>query len=294
MKKERNERCDCGSGKKYKNCCLSHETQKQAAERYQASSQKVPTTLITRPEIEKECDDALAILEMGDLDAAKAVAKRLIGLYPHDPIVNYLQGACAFQEEQFADALYYFEKSIRIDPLFSQAHFNLGCIYVNDCMIPKAAMCFRKVLEIEENGSELGARAKEEIEWIEKMVQEHHQLTLDKYLEADGIFEQAFACLKAKQHEEAIFLFQKVLAINPNNVQSYSNMALSQGALGNKSIALECIDKALAIDPAYEPAKKNRLIIEQLAENAKNNTEVKVVSYYREQLANKNAEPVPS
>lgn len=290
MKKERNDRCDCGSGKKYKNCCLLEETQKQADERYQASSQKISTALITRPEIEKECDDALTSIEAGDLDSAKAVAKRLIGLYPHDSIVNYLQGVCAFREDHLTDALYYFEKSIRIDPLFSQAHFNLGCIFIDDCMIPKAVMSFRKVLEIEENESELSARAQEEIQWIEQMIQENHQLTLDQYLEADGIFQQAFACLKAKQHEEAIFLFQKVLTINPNNVQSYSNMALSQGALGNKSIALECIDKALAIDPAYEPAKKNRLIIEQLAENAKNNTEVKVVSYYRERLANKNVE----
>jgi tetratricopeptide (TPR) repeat protein len=49
-------------------------------------------------------------------------------------------------------------------------------------------------------------------------------------------------------------------------VQSLGNLALCHAFLGDKQKALETLDKALAIDPEYLPARQNKAIILALPE----------------------------
>ena len=98
MKLERNESCCCGSGKKYKKCCLHiHLKEKTLSSK---NHQEVPHfTIELRPEVEQACDDALAILEKGDLTSAKKLAAPLILQYPNNHHVLFLQGVCFIQEQ---------------------------------------------------------------------------------------------------------------------------------------------------------------------------------------------------
>jgi tetratricopeptide (TPR) repeat protein len=61
-------------------------------------------------------------------------------------------------------------------------------------------------------------------------------------------------------------LFRTVIEQNPSHVQSYGNLALALANLGQKAAALQCLDKALELDPSYAPARGNRLIVEQMTE----------------------------
>ncbi len=47
-------------------------------------------------------------------------------------------------------------------------------------------------------------------------------------------------------------------------MQSYGNMGLAYAILGNRRKALECLDKAIELDPEYEPAIVNRLAVASL------------------------------
>ena len=61
-------------------------------------------------------------------------------------------------------------------------------------------------------------------------------------------------------------------------------MALAYSALGEQKIALECLDKALLIDPIYATAQQNRKIIAQLEEGEKSFFQTEEISYYKEKL----------
>ena len=89
---------------------------------------------------------------------------------------------------------------------------------------------------------------------------------MEAFIENQKLFDQAFENLKEQRFERAIELFQEVLKQCPDHVQSYGNMALAQAGLGHKAAALASLDKALALDPNYEPARNNRETIASMNE----------------------------
>lgn len=271
MKIERNSLCLCGSGKKYKKCCLILE-------------RKLPQVFSVVSDMQEVCDNALAQIEAGDLLSAEAESERLYNLYPDDHSVNFLRGVCHIQRERYLEAISFFEEAVQINPWFSEAYFNLANLYRLEIKIPESIACFRKIIEIEGKHGDLGKLAKKELDNFEEMFQETSGQTLEEYLQTSTHFNEAFACLRRGDYQEAISLFQQVLALNPNHVQSYGNMALAYSALGEQKMALQYLDKALLLDPAYEPAQQNRKNIIRLKEGEKNSFEMGEVSYYREKF----------
>jgi len=71
--------------------------------------------------------------------------------------------------------------------------------------------------------------------------------------------------------------------INKRHPQSYGNLGLCYAQLGRKSEALEAFDKAIEIDPKYEPAIFNRAVIESLDEGEKLEPEgFMSIDYYKD------------
>ena len=112
------------------------------------------------------------------------------------------------------------------------------------------------------------------------MLQKTSGQTLTEYLQASALFDEAFACLRREEHQKAISLFQQVLALNPDHVQSYGNMALAHSALGEQKY----LDKALSLDPTYEPAQQNQENIIRLKEGEQSPFKMAEVLYYKEKL----------
>jgi tetratricopeptide (TPR) repeat protein len=271
MKIERNSLCPCGSEKKYKKCCITSEHR--------------PFEIISvSSKVLEACDDALAKIEAGDLTSAEIEADRLYDLYPDDHVVLYLQGVCLVQRGHYEEAALYFEDAIQINPWFCEAYLNLAGLYRQEVKMVQSIACYRKVIELDEEHGDLGKLAKKELDLLKKMIQDTSGETLEEYLQAQTLFNDAFECLKRERYKESISLFQQVLAMNPNHVQSYGNMALAHSALGEQKIALQYLDKALLLDPTYEPAQQNREYILQLKEGEKSSFIMQETSYYKEKL----------
>ena len=271
LKTERNSQCSCGSGKKYKKCCLISEPKPiQEVEIFS--------------EIHEACHNALAQIEAGDLFGAEIEAKRLYRLRPDDYMVNFLQGVCNIQRECYPKAISFFEAAIQINPSFCEAYFNLASLYRLEMKIPQSVAYFRKIIEIEGERGDLGKLAKKELNEFEKMLQKTSGQTLTEYLHTSELFDEAFACLTSGEHQKAIAFFQQVLELNPDHVQSYGNIALAYSALGEQKIALQYLDKALSLDPTYEPARQNQEIISQLKEGEKSPFKMAEISYYKEKF----------
>jgi lipoprotein NlpI len=62
----------------------------------------------------------------------------------------------------------------------------------------------------------------------------------------------------------------------------YGNLGICHAQLGHKSDALAAFDKALELDPQYEPAIVNKAMTETLAEGEKLDNKVKTVEYYKD------------
>lgn len=251
----RNDPCGCGSGKKHKKCCLSI---------------KKSTNLFSKdflieinPELDEMCDIISNDIENGDLVSAVDKIADIDRLYPHHHQVKFLQGVVAIQKDNLKEAIACFEEAIQIFPYFSGALHNLGCAYRRTVRLNKAVNCFKQVVEYE-GISDLGLLAQKELDSLKSIIKKNCNLSLEDYLEQEELFNKAFSCLQEKQYESALSLFKEVLKLKPNHVQSYGNMGIAYGMLGDCVNALDCFDKALLLDPDYDVARTNRKVFEYL------------------------------
>lgn len=263
MKPSRNDPCPCGSGKKYKKCCLPREQ----AEHLHSSPPAGHFVAQLRPEVDEAVDRLLQRLERGEGRRVESELRHLLEQYPDYHMTNYAMGVYqAMVAKAPAEAIRFFEKAVAIIPPFAEAHFNLGMATRQIFDIPRAVEAFRAAERYSQDDG-IAEMARKELRWLENtLLKTTSFASLDDYVANARLFDRAFRCLNNRQFAEAIELFQKVLRENPTHVQSYGNLALAYAGLGRRADALACFDHALRLDPRYEPAILNRRVIEQMRE----------------------------
>lgn len=259
----RNHPCPCGSGKKYKNCCLPREQPRRSRPLLREDDYIIEL----RPDVDEAVDRLLQRLERGEGKRVAAEITQLLERHQDYHMTNYAMGvyqATVAREPKLA--IGYLEKAVAIFPQFTEAFFNLGMAARQTCDIPKAVEAFRAAERYSSDG-EIAALARKELQWLERVLLKSTSFpNLDAYVANARLFDRAFECLNRGQHAEAVELFQRVLSENPKHVQSYGNLALAYAGLGRRADALACFDRALELDPHYEPAILNRRITERMRE----------------------------
>ena len=163
----RNEPCPCGSGKKYKKCCLpksasvrhaSAPTAKQrlevAAEHHRAGrladAQAIYEALL---QDDPQLFDALHLsglvaLETGDVELAIDLIGRAIEIKPN--AVYYSNQGNAFKARGEIDAAQdAYRKSLALDPRNAEAQYNLGVVLQGQGICDEAVTCYNAVLEMD-------------------------------------------------------------------------------------------------------------------------------------------------
>ena len=262
----RNDPCPCGSGRKYKKCCLpQHE-----AARPRPITGGTPEHFITelRPDLDDAVDRLLQRLESGE---GKGVGSEVVALYQKHPryhMTNFAMGVYRANVEKDArGAVPFFEKAVQILPPFPEAHFNLGSAAQQSSDIPKAVAAYHMAERYSDGEDGIAELARKELRALEGILTRTSPFqSLDEYLANAELYAEAFQCLLNRRFKQAIDLFKRVLIGNPNHVQSYGNMALAYAGLGNRSEAMACFERAVELDPDYQPALDNRRVIAQMRE----------------------------
>jgi tetratricopeptide (TPR) repeat protein len=231
----------------------------QSATTYQRLKQLQSKKFITEinPELDDLCDDALSLVENGNATQGRAQLEELQRHYPDYHSVLYGLGVCCAMQDKFDDATSFLERAVEIYPLFEHAYYNLGIAYSKTLDLERSVQAYKAVISIDGEHGQVGSQARARIQEFEAMMKESGT-TLSAYLRGHKLFDQGFLALQEKKYETAIGLFAQVLEILKDHVQSYGNMGLAYAILGEKQKALECLNKAIELDPEYEPAIMNR------------------------------------
>jgi len=283
----RNDPCPCGSGKKYKKCCLPREE----AARTTTARDEAPFVAVLRPDLDKAVDRVLQRLDQGEGKRVKSEITELLEQNPDYHLTNYAMGVyLAVVEKVPAAAIPFFEKAGAIFPTFPEAHFNLANAARMALDIPKAVAAYRAAMRYSHDDG-IAEMARKELQRLERILLETTPLpSLDAYLANARLFDRAFECLNRREFGAAAELFQRVLSENPKHVQSYGNLALAYAGLGRRADALACFDRALELDPDYEPAILNRRITLKMLEGEPFvPAAVQSVHYYADRLSHESA-----
>jgi tetratricopeptide (TPR) repeat protein len=199
--------------------------------------------------------------------------------YPEEAFVHYGLGVSRVIREDFDGSIPHFEEAVNLMPEFVGAWHNLGLSYRNKLDIPGAVNCARKVVKHGEPGDAFVIEDQDFLEHTAEIIATDLGLDLDDYLENCLRFDMAYLSMQEGDYERAIDGFKQVVAVEPSSYPALGNLGLCYSALGQRGKALEFLDRALAINPEYEVAAKNKPIIEAIKEGEKLNIPIQTVRW---------------
>ncbi len=234
------------------------------------------------PEVDDKLDDALVMVENGNVQAGEEIISELLKANPELATTHYAMGVVYIAKKQYDESLACFEKAADIFPEFIEAWFNKGTCHQLKMDIEEAIKAFQKVVELGNLKDEFVRHAKNVVTDFEKTVYEEAGISLEVYFGAKDKFEAAHTCMKNEEYEEAVTGFQAVISINPKLPQAYANLGICYAQLDNKSEALKAFEQALALEPEYEPAIFNRDIVASLKEGETFSDKIASLEYYKD------------
>ncbi len=250
----RNDPCPCGSGKKYKQCCLKQQDVRAVSAR---ESARLTQNLRLAAEhyragrllqAEDACKEALRAGPDNPeaLQLLDALSGQLAALHSGQGISLHSQGRL-----EAAAASY--QKALALKPDFAEAHYNLGIVFNDQGKLEEAAKSCRRALafrpDLAEAHSNLG-NALQALGRLDEAVASHRKALALKPDNADWLYNLGIALQEQGGVDEAILCYRKALTLNPGLAQAWYNLhALLLDAEG-VAAAIECMKKAVEASPA--------------------------------------------
>jgi tetratricopeptide (TPR) repeat protein len=258
------------------------KTQKQKKRQVKIKHQVLAQQAEAQPDVENIVDYALEFVVNGELKEARKVLDKLKIKYPRNAYVYYGFGALATADNNVDEALRCFGICIRISPDFVEAHYNMGVAYKNEMKLPEMIDSFKQVVKYGEPDSEIFDNARNMLVELENQIQASDGIDLDTYVKGHSIFEQGVKYMGSADWQMAIAKFNETTGITPNHVQSYGNLGICYSSIGLIKQAIDAFDKAIELDPTYEPALVNRRIVQSFKEGECINKKIEVINYYKD------------
>ena len=246
---------------------------------------EIPKKFIARidPEVDEIVDQAMAMVEKGKVGAAEKIIAGLLIKHPDLHTVQYAMGVICGMKENYDAAIKYFDRAIKIFPYFVEAWFNKATSHQKKFEVREMVYAFQKVIDLGDPKDDFVRHAKNFLFSFAKNIQSESGLSLDAYLQLSEKYESTFSIMEKQQFEKALLGFKEIVAIHPKHTQSWGNMGLCYAFLGQQDEAIAAFDKALEIDPGYEPAIVNRQNVMSLPKGQKlASPNFKSIDYYKD------------
>jgi tetratricopeptide (TPR) repeat protein len=264
MKPGRNDRCACGSGKKYKHCCGMENA-------------AAPPRAATTPH---EIGALVALIEQRRLSEAEHRARALLKAHPTEGMLWKILSVSLVRQGK--DALAALRRTAELLPQDAEAHGNLGAALHDRRRWDEALVSLRRALEIRPRDAQalidaadalrgLG-RARESVALYQRALQIEPR-------SPEGQNNLGNAFLELGQPADAVACYRLALEIKPDDAQVHCNLGNALRQLGQLQEAIGCSRRAIALDPGLSVAHNNLgLILAALGQRAE------AVASYRQAL----------
>ena len=214
-KVERNDPCSCGSGKKYKQCCLKRD---EAL----ATGKRAGTTSVSA-----DLQVALGHHQAGRLPQAEALYRQILQAEPDHHDALHLLGVIAHQAEQNELAVELIGKALSIKPDYAEAHSNMGSALQGQGKLDDAIKHYYKALRIKPDFAEahnnLGNAFKDQGK-LDEAVEHYHKALSIKPDYADAHNNLGFALQMQGKLGQALESYRQALLLKPDYAKAHSNL----------------------------------------------------------------------
>ena len=218
VKPGRNDRCPCGSGRKYKVCCARGDVSQQSIDSetdHAAQATTIPPEAARR---------LIALAGSGQYADMEALAGELVAARPGAGFA--WKALSVARQMQGKEALQSMERAASLLPDDVEAQSNLGAALRRVGRLDEAEACYRRALNLRPDIAEV---------WNNL-----------------GNVQQELGRL-----DDALAAFAKALDLKPNFAKSHNGLGNTLQQLGRLDEALASYGRAVAIEPDYAEAHNN-------------------------------------
>ena len=206
-------------------------------------------------------EQALALLQKGQLLQAKAVCEEILRKEPAQFDALHFAGIIAYQTGDHAAAADLIGKALKVNPSHAAAHNNRGAALGELGRHEAALECYTRAIALNpsypdahyNHGNALLALGR-----AEAAVQSYDKALALRPTHADGHNARGNALRDLGRHDAALQSYDKAIAINPNHAPAYNNRGNIFKARGDLEQALQNYDKAIALKPDLAESYYNR------------------------------------
>jgi tetratricopeptide (TPR) repeat protein len=239
----RNDPCLCGSGKKYKHCCLPLE----------------PARTPVRSTANDE-ERGIALLRQGRPGEAAACFKRALARTPGHPVAHNNLGIALLMTGKTQEAIACYRAALAVAPDHVDSHCNLGNALVLEGRTSEAIDCYRRALAIAPDNAaahyNLGGALIKEGRHDEAVASYRRALAIDPgYVEAHNNLGNTLVL--QNKLDEAVDCYQRALSLSPDFAEAHNDLGDTLKQLGRMDEAEKSFRAALALKPAFAEAHNN-------------------------------------
>ena len=224
----RNDPCPCGSGRKYKHCCLKKDAAEQGGQRAARRGARSPAV---HAALQRDMRAAAESRARGDLAGEEAALRRVSEYEPgmaevHFNLANVLQ-----DQSRLEEAAESYRRALELEPALTEAACNLGGVLRARGDTAGAIAVYRDAL----------ARRPGHLQVL---------FNLGNALKDEGRLEEAIAC------------YREAIARKPDMADVHERLGYALVEAGDSPAALASFRAALALKPAHGLALENTLFLE--------------------------------
>ncbi len=244
----RNDPCPCGSGKKYKQCCLKKEGEQPASAN--------PAT----GDIAHALQTAIGHHQAGRLSEAEALYRQILQVETNHPDALHLLGLIASQVGKHEIAVDLISKAINAKPQESVFYNSLGNEFHTLGRLNEAVANYRFAARIKPDYMEvhinLGTLLHERGQ-LDEAISSYQQVLSFKPDYVEVLFNLGVAFQAQGRLDEAIASYRRALRIKPDYAEAHLNLGMVLKEQGKLDEAVASYRQSLNIKPDYAEAYCN-------------------------------------
>jgi predicted O-linked N-acetylglucosamine transferase (SPINDLY family) len=242
----RNDPCPCGSGQKFKRCCLP-------ASAYAEGDR-------ARTAISALLQAAQAHLAADRFAEASAIYDQILLRETEQPVALANLGVIAYRTGRSELAITLLARAIAADPQNPSSFVNLGNVYESSGALPQAIANYRQAVALDA-GLEwahlrLGDALQQQGNLVEGAVSISRALTIKPDF-PEAIKGLGDVLLKAGKLEQAVVCFRKALSLAPGYAEVHNNLGNALDKLHRIEDSIASFQQAIALRPTLAPAHAN-------------------------------------
>lgn len=247
---ERNAQCPCGSGKKYKKCCLN-----------KAVPVSIPKAVPVSMSIRVSLGEAMQRHQAGKLADAELIYRQILRTRTDLPEVHYQLGLALGAQDKLDEAVNCYRMALVFKADFPEALNNLGHLYNKLSRWHEALPVLRKALALKPQyalaHNNLGITL-DELGYTDEAITCYRKTLSLKPNFVDALHNLGSDLLRSDHIDEATRYLDRALSIRPD-AAAHLELGIANVLKGDLATARRYLEKAIDLKPTRFEAYQNRL-----------------------------------